>query len=130
MFIVWKQVLYGIISGVYYLHQKRSILHNDLKEDNILLEVENEQMKAIIIDFGKSCFDGNGKKYSLSHEDIKLYKVKHPQIATDLRDGLSTQDKCSDAYSFGRVLLILFEKVLPIPALGAFSTRMHEVHCC
>ena len=44
--------------------------------------------------------------YTLSPEDIKVYKTKHPHIAPDLRDGLRCQDKFSDIYSFGRVLLI------------------------
>ena len=32
------------------------------------------------------------------------YKVDHPQIALDLRDGVCKQTAASDVYSFGRIL--------------------------
>ena len=119
--LAWKQIVLGVMSGIYYIHHKCGVIHNDIKEDNIILEVDKEQMKAVLIDFGKACLDGNGKKYNLSHEDKSIYKSKHPHIAPDLRDGLRNQDKLSDIYSFGRVLSTIFDKVLSIPALGALA---------
>ena len=120
----WKQIILGITDGLHYIHEKCGILHNDLKEDNIVLEiVDKNQIKAVIIDFGKSCLIANGKNYLLSPDERKVYVSKHPHIAPDLRDGLRCQDKFSDIYSFGRVLLILFEKVLAIPALDAISKQ-------
>ena len=57
----WKNIVKGIISGIDYIHSK-AIIHNDLKEDNIVLESDqNEQIKTLIIDFGKACFDAFGK---------------------------------------------------------------------
>ena len=66
----WKQIILGII---YYIHQKCGIIHNDIKEDNIVLEADAGQIKAVLIDFGKACFHGNGKKYTLLFDDRNLY---------------------------------------------------------
>ena len=80
------------MSGLNYLHDK-SILHNDIKEDNILLDGVGEEMKAIIIDFGKEV---NGKCYCFSASDKQKYRSKHPQISPDVVDGVRHQDKLSD----------------------------------
>lgn len=73
------------------------------------------EFNAVIIDFRK---DGQGKKYTLTDSDRKLYKTRHPHIAPDLRDGLTKQDKYSDVYSAGRLLILLMEKkVLVNPAI-------------
>ena len=117
----WKQIILGIISGIYYIHHKCDIIHNDIKEDNIVLDVNDGLFKAVLIDFGKACFHGNGKKYSLSLDDVNLYKRNHPHIAPDLRDGLCFQDRLSDVYSFGRVLFLVYEKVLPVAVLEPLS---------
>ena len=45
------------------------------------------KLKAIIIDFGKTCELGNGKRYSLTQQEKEWYKVHHPQIAPDLSNG-------------------------------------------
>ena len=37
-----------------------------LKKTNVLLDTDHDgQMKAVLIDFGKACKDGFGKRYSL-----------------------------------------------------------------
>ena len=120
--VQWKTIITTAMSGLNYLHDK-SILHNDIKEDNILLDDVGEEMKAIIIDFGKACLEVNGKSYCLSASDKQKYRSKHPQISPDVVDGVRHQDKLSDIYSFGRILSILAEKVLQIPALSSISTE-------
>ena len=105
------------MAGLHYIHEK-SIIHNDIKEDNVVIDMADGEFNAIIIDFGKASLDGQGKKYTLTDSDRKLYKTRHPHIAPDLRDGLTNQDKYSDVYSAGRLLLILIEKkVLVNPAI-------------
>ena len=125
----WKQIILGIISGIYYIHYKCDILHNDIKEDNIVLEINDGQFKAVLIYFGKACFIGNGKKYSLSLDDVTLYKRNHPHIPPDLRDGLCFQNRLSDVYSFGRLLLLVYEKVLPVPVLEPLSKECLNYNC-
>ena len=113
----WKTVVLGIITGLKYIHEK-SILHNDIKEDNILLDkCHDSTIRPVIVDFGKACLEGRGKRYNLTQEEIQLYKSKHPHIAPDLLTGVRTQDKMSDVFSFGRLISILCKEVISIPVL-------------
>ena len=112
----WKSILFGIINGLSYIHSK-NILHNDIKEDNVVLE----ERKGIIIDFGKACYEKDGKRYVLSQVEKKKYMVCHPQVAPDLRDGLCHQNKSTDIYSFGRLLHVISDKAIPLPALVTLS---------
>ena len=55
----WRTLLVGIAKGLKYLHnhEKGPILHNDLKNDNVVVDEINGQVESIIIDFGKACFE-------------------------------------------------------------------------
>lgn len=102
--INWKDMLIQVINGLEYLHIRHKVIHNDLKSDNIVLTSTNLQhssVGAVIIDFGKACEASKGKSYTLSHSQKEYYKLHHPQIAPDLRDGKSKQSASSDIYSFG-----------------------------
>ena len=60
----------------------------------------------------------------LSKEIRELYKSRHPHIAPDLRDGVCSQWKSSDVFSFGHLISILIERVpLNIPALQALAQK-------
>ena len=51
----WKVIVASIVAGLNYLHEKCGILHNDLKEDNIVLQQQEiEKINGVIIDFGKA----------------------------------------------------------------------------
>lgn len=103
--IDWKSVIMQVLSGLDHLHSSLKILHNDLKDDNIVLTLRRK-LNAVIVDFGKACEMGDGKRYSLTREKER-YKVHHPQIAPDLRDGQCKQSKATDVYSIGRVMKII-----------------------
>ena len=49
------------------------------------------QQNKLIIDFGKACFEKDGKTYKLSSSEKQQYKMKHPQVAPDIRDGIQCQ---------------------------------------
>lgn len=49
----WVRISWAIACAVQFLHSK-NILHNDLKEDNILLKFSNSIFTPVIIDFGKA----------------------------------------------------------------------------
>lgn len=91
----WKLIISSAISGIKYLHEK-SIIHNDIKEDNITLTNIGHKIKSVVIDFGKACFVENGKKYNLSAVEKRRYKLVHPQVPPDVVDGIRIQDKLSD----------------------------------
>jgi serine/threonine protein kinase len=45
-----KKVVTDVISGLLYIHSK-SVIHNDIKEDNIMIELRDEQVTSVLIDF-------------------------------------------------------------------------------
>lgn len=119
----WKKVVVGIVRGLLYLHTHKNgpILHNDLKNDNIVLGGNSfECVKPCIIDYGKACFQINGKLYQLSKSEQEMYKKRHPQVAPELRDGTKRQSTKSDIYSFGRILSAIYD-ILSIPALQSMA---------
>ena len=67
-------------------------------------------MKPVIIDFGKACEIVHGKLYRLTSKEREEYKINHPQIAPDLRDGLCKQSEASDIYSYGRIANMVSRK--------------------
>lgn len=60
--------------------------------------------QVVIVDFGKACAINCGTLYRLSVKEREQYKVDHPQIAPDLRDGLCKQNEASDIYSLRRIM--------------------------
>ena len=101
-----RRILCQVRDGIQELHSVYRVLHNDIKSDNIVLAPRPLQLCVypVIIDFGKACDVGQGKLYHLSRQEREEYRVHHPQIAPDLRDGLCTQCIASDIYSFGRII--------------------------
>jgi serine/threonine protein kinase len=89
------------------------VLHNDLKGDNVVLTSSVPTLLgAVINDFGKACEAIKGQSYNLSDKQKEYYKLHHPHIAPDLRDGKCKQSMSSDIYSFGRILNIVSKTVL------------------
>ena len=76
---VFKQ----IVDAIHYVHES-GWLHNDIKENNVLMHRRSMEWKPIIIDFGKSRPRSNPKRYDLSDVQKALYKRKHSWIAPDL----------------------------------------------
>ena len=100
----WMQILIQICDGLSYMH-KLSILHNDLKVDNVVLGTTLlECIRPCIVDFGKACKEKHAKKYCLTEEQKVIYIKEHTQVAPDLRDGLVLQSTQSDIYSLGRIM--------------------------
>jgi len=106
--IKWLEIISQITGGLNYLHTKTRTIHNDIKCDNICLTLTvNEEIQAVLVDFGKACALMSGKKYELNEEEKELYKLNHSHIAPDLRDGRSKQSVSSDTFSLGRVIHIV-----------------------
>ena len=82
----WKKVIVGIAKGLLYLHSHRqgAILHNDLKNDNVVVGKSFEFVEPYIIDFGNACFQEDAKLYKLSTADQEVYKKRHPQVAPEV----------------------------------------------
>ena len=111
----WKQVLLGCASALAYL-AKMKVLHNDIKTDNILVEYvapQYKQCRLILVDFGKASL---ASEAHLSQEQKEKYKLCHPQVAPEVRDGICRQSFASDIYSFGPIMQHINGK-LQIPVL-------------
>lgn len=80
------------------------------KSDSIVIapSATGTSLKIIIIDFGKACEIHLGKCYHLSSKERDHYRLHHPLVAPDLRDGLCKQSEISDIFSFGRIADIVF----------------------
>ena len=99
-----SDVLVGLCSGVQYVHTS-GFLHNDLKLDDVVLgSFLSGNLKPYIIDFGKACPITKGRTYSLNDAEISMYKMEHPQVAPDLRDGLIKQTISSYIFLLGRIM--------------------------
>ena len=101
----WEQILFGCISALCYL-QKKNILHNDIKSDNILIEKMSPDfliIRAVLVDFNKACHLNEALLYKLSTTEKIRYTRDHPQIAPEVRNGYQKQSFASDVYSMGRI---------------------------
>jgi len=94
----WKKILYGVISAINYLFWK-SILHNDIKSNNFVIERTGCDVNAVLIDLGKGCFVQHSKMYNLFTDAKKREHIKsYPHLAPDLINGHCKQSKQSDIY--------------------------------
>ena len=91
-----RTVLRDILDGVDYLHH-RGILHNDLKPDNIVVNVNGA---ARIIDFGLS--ESGDCVYAGTLGGTCGYS------APEVLDGRGSAGAASDIYSVGKIINLLF----------------------
>ena len=124
----WKKIIYGVILATDYLHNK-SILHNDVKANNVVIQKVGCEINSILIDLGKGCFLAHGKIYHMSDAKRREYKKKYLHIAPDLVDGHCNQSKNSDTYSFGRLIKQINDVQLNLPALNSLSLHCTEYYC-
>lgn len=99
-----------ILEAVNYLHNQVDILHNDIKEDNIILgqlpsnsESCSANFQIVLIDFGKATNISKGKHYHLSLTERIQYRQKYPHIAPEVVEGETKQSMCSDMFSVGGI---------------------------
>jgi len=99
----WKKICSGILSGVITMHGMK-ILHNDIKEDNILIDGIGDSSTPKIVDFGKCTHVECPLIYNLSESQKRTYNIKHRHLAYELRNlnGFK-QSFSTDAYSVGRI---------------------------
>lgn len=100
-------VIYGIVAGMTYLHEN-SILHNDLKPSNVLLD---ENLYPKIADFGLS--RTIAKVEDFPNKSINI-KGTPSYIAPEIWDD-QNYSAASDVYSFGILLyeLVFMERSFP-----------------
>ena len=79
---VFKQ----IVDALLYVHEALW-LHNDIRENGVLMRKTTVGWKPVVIDFGKSRLRVSTKKYNLTEKQQAFYKLRHPWIAPELIRG-------------------------------------------
>jgi len=95
----WILVLTKIVDCIAYIHRK-SIIHQDLKTDNIVFYQQLGTLQPIIVDFGKAKPVAASRKYALSEEQKIFHRTHHRHIAPVVIDGVSKPSCSSDMFSF------------------------------
>ena len=96
------KILVGISEALEIIHSKQ-VIHNDLKENNILVENKPERgYNVVLIDFGWACLCGDSPYFHLSMREIKEYPWIAPWLG---RAGIANTS--SDMYSIGQLCLTI-----------------------
>ncbi|XP_033639842.1 serine/threonine-protein kinase pak-2-like [Asterias rubens] len=93
----WNDIAQDIVDGMWYMHQC-SLLHHDIKTDNILLVESATRWEARIIDFGQ-CKQSKEQLVVPLHEKIT---PRWGMMAARLH-----WTTFSDIYSVGKILLLI-----------------------
>jgi predicted Ser/Thr protein kinase len=97
----------SLADGMAFMHSK-GILHNDLKENNVLVaEYASFGYRPKITDFGKATFTCKPRIYNIvpGTPEHYEYNQKYRHIAHELRNvPNSKQTEATDVYSYGRIL--------------------------
>ena len=106
----WVSILCQIVEGLQALH-KKNLLHQDLKNDNVVFHENTDgNLVPVIIDLGQCIQISKSRKYNLhGTAERALYKKKHRHIAPDVVDGEVTPCFATDVYSFGMIFQDVIE---------------------
>ena len=112
----WLKLCAQLLEALRYLHEEATILHNDIKPNNILISERNfasnmseSILSIVLIDFGKACTISAGKRYHLSWIERSEYTRKYPHYAPELIDGITKQTTKTDMFSAGGVIQHLID---------------------
>ncbi len=113
----WLTLCAELMEALRYLHDEVSILHNDLKTNNILISEKRVlsmhdstsdelevPVQIVLIDFGKATRVDEGKRYHLSWTEQTEHTRRYPHLAPELIEGMTKQTRKTDIYSAGGVV--------------------------
>ena len=92
----WLELCYQLAINLEKMHDK-GILHNDIKTDNILVELNPNGVRIYFIDFGQATFRSGGVLHFDEGDDSD---DTDDYLAPEVRSGLRSSPK-SDIYSLG-----------------------------
>ena len=130
--LTWLILCSQLLEVVDYLHTDAHLLHNDIKEDNILLTLDSDPLTAstskmyhiVLTDFGKVTHIQKGRSFNLSESDKVEYYVKYTHLAPEVINSRRQQTVMGDIiYSIG----ILFRK---LHQRGCFATYADHILLC
>ena len=110
----WLILCYQLFDAIDYLHRCVSIIHNDIKGDNVLITDTmicshslTSKYQVVLIDFGKATTVGSGRSYQLHADEIREHMGRYAYLAPDVLTGETKQTTKSDIYSVGVLLKIV-----------------------
>lgn len=115
--VTWIDIIRKFAIALIHVHNV-GFLHNDIKANNILLDIIDGAFNPVIIDFGKSLpMDGAKGPRVMSQDKQKKYMQDFPHIAPEIVTGKTGQSRKSDTYSFAKVAKSIFRKAKlgPVP---------------
>jgi len=86
-----EKIIHDMLSAVQHLHNK-SILHNDIKGNNILIEKTlRGELRGVLIDLGKGCLIKDAKQHNIIDDSkkwdhIKGILISHQTSLMDIAD--------------------------------------------
>ena len=91
----------NVASALEYLHESVNVLHNDVKDDNIVLEKfchssSSSSINAVLIDFNRACPVTDARVPLRNSKELRDKGEDH-----EVNQGLRKQSKAADCYSFG-----------------------------
>lgn len=103
----WTMVCFQLIKALVFIH-RQSILHNDLKVNNVLLR---STLTPVIIDFGKATKRNDPEIYRLTDAQRIRYNIKYQYLAHELRNiPGSRTSTATDIYSLGHIYQFVADK--------------------
>ena len=95
------KLLVDVLNAMQYIHSL-NLLHNDIKSENVALDGESDNCRAVLIDFGKAQWKNRViRKCSLAGKALKNLLTAQPHIASEVPSGHAKESFLSDVYSFG-----------------------------
>jgi len=120
--ILLYELLLGIAMGMRHLHENCSIIHRDIKLENILLHITEEKIIPKITDFGLSCQITSFNEMILSERRVGTRQYMAPE---SFRFGQYFVR--SDVYSFAVLMFVMATFILPHNPFGADNETIKKI---
>ena len=122
---VWLGVCLQLMEALCYIHAEVQILHNDIKQNNVLLTDSmtasqlqtHEAYHIVLIDFGKATALQNDHRYNHSDAEKAAYFSKYPHIPPEVIEGQTPRTEASDVYAAGCIMQQVMDSDLLIELL-------------
>ena len=106
----WFGIILQLLQALKLLHSN-SLIHRDIKGDNILITYKNTKFVPVITDFGKCIRKQEACIKVLSKEEQVEYRQKYKHIAPEIVAGTHLPSYTSDIYSLGLLLRQIAYKI-------------------